>query len=497
MTLPSTSTTAPVTSSNNGLKSFALVAALFLLLSWLRLDPGSSGEKSAVNTGARGASGESAEETSGGDPNDPARTEGGQGSGDTAGQATGAAARDRGFQCKAGENGGRTDTGVSANKINLATTAVLDGAAKSLLADSVTAMKAVVDKVNKAGGICGRILDLRVVNDGFQDQRGHAAIKSFIDEGVFALPVVPSAEGLGSAILSGEIKKAKIPVVGTDGMRQEQYNDPYVWPVASATVTAMRVMAKYGATNRGAKSFGIVWDEQYKFGKEGRDAFIDQVKKLGYTVPAGADMALDPNQSSYANEANTFNEACGTFNNPTCDMVAMLLLPDTAAKWLQKRPALGRLFTSGAQTLFTDRFANDCVQLVGGKCHGFVVWTGYNPPIGPLRTLPGVAQYVSDVTSVKPDIDINNQFVEGAYLGMSLFIKALQDVGADLTRARLTAVLDSMDFKTDLAAPLSWRPNNHAANVRSQAFSMTVSNNAFRNWSNENTGFLLDPAHSG
>lgn len=25
---------------NNGLKSFALVAALFLLLSWLRLDPG-------------------------------------------------------------------------------------------------------------------------------------------------------------------------------------------------------------------------------------------------------------------------------------------------------------------------------------------------------------------------------------------------------------------------------------------------------------------------
>jgi ABC-type branched-subunit amino acid transport system substrate-binding protein len=481
--------------TNNGLKSFALIAALFLLLSWLRLDPGSSAND-ADRSAARGPTTdqEGVDESNPDDPNNPngpsTEERGGPGAGPAAGPRTG-------LKCTAAENGGRTDTGVTANSIKLATTAVLDGAASSLLADSVTAMKTVVDKVNKSGGICGRLLDLRVVNDGFQDARGQAAIKSFIDEGVFALPVVPSAEGLGAAILSGEIKKAKIPVVGTDGMRQEQYNDPYVWPVASATVTAMRVMAKYGATNRGARTFGIVWDEQYKFGKEGRDAFIDQVKKMGYSVTAKADMSLDPNQSSYANEANTFSEACGKADAPTCDMVAMLLLPETAAKWLQKQPPLGRLFTSGAQTLFTDRFARDCVAQVRSKCHGFAVWTGYNPPIGPLKTLPGVAQYVSDVTSVKSTIDINNQFIEGAYLGMSLFVKALQTVGPDLTRARLAAALDAMDFKTDLASQLSWRPGNHAANVRSQAFSMTVSNNTFRGWSNENTGFLLDPAHGG
>jgi ABC-type branched-subunit amino acid transport system substrate-binding protein len=484
--------------ANNGLKSFALIAALFLLLSWLRLDPGSDNASTDLANRDATPGAEAGDDGSGTiDPSNPGAGAAGPG---TNANATGPAQADGprpGLACNATKNGGRTDTGVSANKIELATTAVLDGEAKSLLADSVTAMKTVVDKVNKSGGICGRILDLRVVNDGFQDQRGQAAIKSFIDEGVFALPVVPSAEGLGAAILSGEIKKAKIPVVGTDGMRQEQYGDPYVWPVASATVTAMRVMAKYGATNRGAKTFGIVWDQKYKFGREGKDAFIEQVKKMGFTVAANADQPLNPDLPSYGNESARFSQACGSAEAPTCDMVAMLLLPDTATKWLQKKPPLGRLFTSGAQTLFTDRFAQSCVSQVGGRCHGFAVWTGYNPPIGPLKTLPGVASYVSDVSSVKSDIDINNQFIEGAYLGMSLFVKALQDVGPDLTRARLAAALDRMDFKTDLASQLSWRPGNHAANVRSQAFSMTVSNNTFRGWSNENTGFLLDPAHGG
>ena len=63
-------------------------------------------------------------------------------------------------------------------------------------------MKAVIDKVNRAGGVCGRLLDLRVVNDSFQADTGLRSIRSFIDEEYFALPVVPSAEGLGAAILN-------------------------------------------------------------------------------------------------------------------------------------------------------------------------------------------------------------------------------------------------------------------------------------------------------
>lgn len=483
-------------SRNNGLKTFGVVAAVLLLLSWLRLDPGST-----VGAGAGESAGPADKELAGtpDETADPTLSTSDPTAPRTPGAAKTAAGPSSGkFECAKGKNGGATDTGVTDSKIRLATTAVLDGPAKSLLEDSPVAMKAVIDKVNKAGGVCGRLLDLRVVNDSFDSSRGQTAIKNFIAEGVFALPVVPSAEGLGAAILSGEIAKAKIPVVGTDGLRREQYSDDYVWPVASATVTAMRVMVKYGATNRNAKSFALVWDEKYKFGKEGKDAFVEQVKALGFKDDALTTVPLNPDDPSYGTKINNeFAPRCGAVGSEKCDMVALLLLPETAKKWLQGNPALGKIYSAGAQTLFTDRFAQDCVQQINNRCQGFAVWTGYNPPIGPLASLPSVSTYVNDVKSVKSTIDVNNQFVEGAYLGMNAFVEALKRTGGELTRERLRGVLDSMTFQSDLSSALTWKPKDHAANVRSQSFAMAVSQGTFRGWANEGTGFLLDPAHGG
>jgi ABC-type branched-subunit amino acid transport system substrate-binding protein len=494
---------------NNGLKGFAAAAAFFLLLGWLRLGPAPTTEvgtgagtgplEELVAEGDTPLEGEVATEPGAAGPAGVAGT---KASGAAAGTAktggAGAQAVTGGgqFQCARGKNGGATAPGVTATKIRLATTAVLDGPAKSLLEESPVAMKAVIDKVNKSGGICGRLLDLTVVNDSFKDATGLQYIKNFIAEGYFALPVVPSAEGLGAAIEAGEISKAKIPVVGTDGMRSEQYGDPYVWPVASATVTAMRVMAKYGYEKKEAKTFALVWDEKYKFGQDGKDAFVDQVTKMAGKDAMVIDVPLAPEDPSYTTKAQDFNKKCGT--EARCDMIAMLLLPETAKKWLSATTtARANKYTAGAQTLFTDRFAQDCVLQYGDFCNGFAVWTGYNPPIGAFAALPGVAAYVNDVKAVKPGIDVTNQFVEGAYLGMSVFVEALKKVGPNLTREGLKAAMDSMTFNSDLASALTWKPGNHAANVRSQAFSMTVSQKTFRGWANEGTGFLLDPAHGG
>ncbi|MDQ3757511.1 MAG: ABC transporter substrate-binding protein [Actinomycetota bacterium] len=485
-------------SGRTGVRTFSLVVVLFLVLSWVNVKPGddavrsSGGGESVVDdaTVEETAAGEAV----GGDTGLPTADGAvvAQGQEATPAQKAQQAARATeaaGLECRAGKNGGNTAKGVSATKIKLATTAVLDGQARSLLADSVTGMKAVVDKVNREGGICGRLLDLTVVNDSFNDNDGLRILRNFMEEDYFALPVVPSAEGLGAAIGGGWISRAAIPAVGTDGMREEQYRDPWVWPVASATVTAMRVMAKYGKEQKGAKTFAIVWDQKYKFGREGKDAFRKQVEALGGTVVA--DQPLDPDQSSYATEANDFNKSCG---DAKCDMVAMLLLPATAEKWLARHPTLGAKYTSGAQTLFTDAFAQRCVQAAGSSCHGIAVWTGYNPPIGPLANKPGVAAYIDDVRALNPTIDVNNQFLQGAYLGMSVFVEALKRVGPQLTRERLRDVMDSMTFETDLASTLTWRKGNHAANVRSQSFSLVVSQGSFTGWRDEGTGFLADPA---
>lgn len=444
---------------------------------------------------------------------DPAATDGGGGSTGPAGTtqtgpagATGSAGRTTSggkatttgnLQCKAGQNGGATSKGVTGNRIKLAATNVRSGTGSSFLGTAYIGMQAVVNRVNAKGGICGRLLDLRLVDDAWRADRGAEYLSNFANGDYFALPVVPSSEGLTSAITNGTIGKAGIPVVGTDGMLKEQYNDAWVWPVATATVSTMRVMAKHAFDN-GAKSFGIVYDSQYKFGKEGADAFENYVKTLPGTTLKTV-LGIEPGKPSYGSDAQAFNNECEKGGAAGCDFVAMLLTPETANTYINsqtpdgdKKKGFGKVLTGGAQPLFNERFARDC----GKYCDSMLVWTGYNPPVGRLASEPAVAAYVDDVKSVDPGVDVNNQFLEGAYLGMKVFVAALEKVGPNLTRAAMRDAMNSLTYQSELVSALTWGPQvpqQRFANLSAQAFKIVTASGSFVGFAEANTGFQRDP----
>lgn len=396
------------------------------------------------------------------------------------------------LECKAGRNGGNTDPkGVSGNRIKLAATNVRSGTGSSFLGTSYIGMQAVVNRVNAQGGVCGRLLELRMVDDGWEAPRGANFIASFAKEGYFALPVVPSSEGLTLAITNKTISNAGIPVVGTDGMLKEQYFDPWVWPVATSTVSTMRIMAKH-AYDKGARSFGIIFDNTYRFGEEGAAAYRTYVQTLG-GANLKAYVGIDAGKPSYSGEAQKFNSDCGG----SCDFVAMLLTPETAATYIAsqqtdqggKKLGFGRMLTGGAQPLFNERFGRDC----GRPCDSMVVWTGYNPPIGRLASLKDVAAYTDDVRSVDPGVDISNQFLQGAYLGMKAFVAALEKTGPNLTRGGVRDAMNSMTFTSDLSSPLTWAPNQRFANLSAQPFRIVTSSSSFAGFAEEGSGFIKDP----
>lgn len=392
---------------------------------------------------------------------------------------------DAGAKCARGQNGGKTDTGVSGTEIKLGATVVKSGGGASFLKEVPIALQAVVNKVNREGGVCGRLLNLKMVDDGWNAALGAQYIGNFIAQGVFALAVSPSSEGLDAAIRNGDISRAGIPVVGADGMLISQYTEPWVWPVAASTITTMHVMAK-NAADRGAKTFGIVYDKSYHFGVEGAAAFKGALGRLGPKVKLVVSKGIEAGQT-YNNDVDDFNSAC----HP-CDFVAMLLEPPTALQWIRDGGSFGSLSpggTGGPQPLFVDSFARAC----GTPCNGLWVWTGYTPPIPPYDDLPSVAQYVNDVRAERATTDVNNPFVEGGYLGMQLLVKALRAVGPTLTRARLRAALDSSFLNDGLTQPLSWRPGNHFANSSVHAFSVVVNAGSFSSWRDEQTGWVTDP----
>jgi len=125
-----------------------------------------------------------------------------------------------------------------------------------------------------------------------------------------------------------------------------------------------------------------------------------------------------------------------------------------------------------------------------------LVWTGYNPPVGRVASEPDVAAYVDDVKSVAPGVDINNQFLEGAYLGMKVFVAALEKVGPKLTRAGVQDVMNSLTYQSDLVSSLTWGPQvptQRFANLSAQAFKIVTASGSFVGFAEANTGFLKDP----
>jgi ABC-type branched-subunit amino acid transport system substrate-binding protein len=394
----------------------------------------------------------------------------------------GASVAKPGQACAAGRNGGSTSTGVSATSIELGATVVRSGIGSAFLGGAPTAMQAMVNKVNRDGGICGRLLHLKMVDDGWDATKGVTYLRSLIDQGVFALAVSPSSEGVDALIRAGDIKQKGVPLVGSDGLVKSQYGDPWVWPVASSTVSTMHLMAQE-AYKRGARTFGIVFENDYKFGVEGALAFNASVKRLtGHDIPGfnsslstcnGTFCSIQSGQASYAPSVQKFNSACDTPNGasgfnpqpnpasgslPSCDYVALLLEPKTALTWLTKDGgAAPHDRTMGPQPLFSEDFAKQCDH----SCNGMEVWTSYNPPLDPYKSTPGIGAYVNTVRALDPSLDTANSFTEGAYIGINVLVQALQRVGPNLTRAGLQAALNSGAYDVGLGPPLSWRPGNH------------------------------------
>lgn len=383
-----------------------------------------------------------------------------------------------GLRCDRSGNGGATDRGVTATGIKLATTVVYSGPGSSFQAEMKDAMEAVARAVNRGGGICGRLLNIEYKDDGWDGPRGAGFLRNFIDQGIFAIPVGASSEAIDQLGETGDFDKTKTPVIGTDGLEIGQYQrksdggaQPWIWPVAAATVSSARIMATE-AHKRGARTFGVVYDKTYRFGAEAAQAFKAEVARLPGTTPIGGDCSsrycgLQNGLNSYSGDVSNFYAA-----NP--DFVALFLEPGTALTWMTdsntKRPSQIKYGYGGAQPLFTDKFGSDCKD----KCDGMQVWTGFKPYLEAYEGDPKVREYVTAMKSVKPNIDYYNQFSQGAYVGMQLLVQALREVGPNLTRERLREVLNKTTLSTGLSIQdnLTFTPTTRFANTTMQGFVM-------------------------
>jgi ABC-type branched-subunit amino acid transport system substrate-binding protein len=368
--------------------------------------------------------------------------------------------------CQSGHNGGATAPGVTGTSITVAMTSV-GQELQARLGDGRSAVQAVFNRVNRGGGICGRQLRLESIDDNADPRIGRQDIDNYIASGqVFALVGMPSYPGLDAAIQGGDIDRAAIPVVGSDAMPAQHVDDPWVWPVATTTVTTLRVAA-HDASRRGAHTFALVYDDAQPNAAAAAGSFIAQVHRDAGIIDSACIVRLASSSQDYTAQSAQFSQACGQGRpDGGVDFVMLALGPSTWAAWLNdQRVAMGRPYM-GVRSDGSGQGAAEPMSLAplsdAKACTcGLRVWSSLYPFASPFDQSAALQAYRSDLLAADANPDPANPYTEAAYAGAELLVSALQQVGPVVTRDALRTVLNSLLFDPGTLFAVHYGPTTH------------------------------------
>src|SRR5258708_1425389 len=154
------------------------------------------------------------------------------------------------------------EDGVSADKIVFGQAAALDGAASALGLGMKMGLEAAFAEINKAGGVKGRKLELKSVDDGYEPTKSIEAVKKLLEEDkVFA---IAGAVGTPTAAATQPIATAAgAPFIGAftgAEFLREPYK-PLVLNIRASYFQETEAMVEHLTKNLGASKIAILYQD--------------------------------------------------------------------------------------------------------------------------------------------------------------------------------------------------------------------------------------------
>src|SRR6266436_4421495 len=331
--------------------------------------------------------------------------------------------------------------GVTASTIALGQSAPLTGANAELGNDIRNGALAYFKKVNDAGGVNGRRIELATLDDANQVPRAEANSKKLLDEArVFAL------FGYASATLS----RPALPLV-------EQHKAPFLSPFTGAD--PMRVFNKHVYNMRGSyaeelekivdhfvplgiKRFSIVYYDDV-VGRENFAAVDRALKKrnLGaVSVAAFADRA----KPDIAGGLKEIAEG-------SPDVVILTTLYKASADFIKLARSSG-MYAQMASNSFPG------ASQLAKEGFGVIVATVVPPPT--KRAVPVVKEYQEAIEKQLGKKDYSFTSLE-SYIAAKVVVEAIRRTGPKLTREGFMHELDNMKGFDTGGYAVSFSPTNH------------------------------------
>ena len=336
-------------------------------------------------------------------------------------------------------------SGVSAASIIIGQSAPLTGANAELGNDIRNGALAYFKKVNDAGGVHGRKVELLTLDDANQIPRAEANTKKLVEEqGVFALMGYASATLSRPALPTVEKNRVPFlaPFTGADPMRVFHR---YVYNMRASYADELEKIVEHFAP-LGVKRFSIVYYDDV-VGRENFSAVDRALKQRGLTAVSVA---------AFKDRAKPdIDAAVKEIAKGTPDVVILTTLYKASADFIK----LARKSGMSAQ-MVSNSFpgASPLANELGKDGAGVVVATVVPPPT--KRALPIVQEYQAAIEKQLGKKEYSFTSLE-SFIAAKVTVEALKRAGPRPTREAFMQALDGMRSLDVGGYVIAFAPDNH------------------------------------
>ncbi len=298
------------------------------------------------------------------------------------------------------------------NKIVLGQSAAFTGPAAELGIQFHQGAKLWFEQVNAQGGIGGKVIEIKSLDDGYEPDRCAANTQKLIAEDVFALfGYIGTPTSLAALPL---LSKAQIPFIapftGAMGLREPFNKQVFHLRASYNDETALIVRQ---LTNLGLKKIAVFYQND-AYGKAGLDGVILALDKLGLKPVAQA--TVERNSVDVAGAVRTINAAAP-------DAVVQISAYKSCAAYIRAARAAGF-----GGTFFNVSFVGTqaLADELGKDGAGVVVSQVMPSPYYPARP---IAREFSDAVKKAGNVQANFSSMEG-YLAAKVVTEGLRRAGA-------------------------------------------------------------------
>ena len=351
-----------------------------------------------------------------------------------------------------------SDVGVTATQINIGIINIAS-ANRSLGPPIALASQridnALVEMINRNGGVAGRKLNLLTCDDGGDVTRARACYEKLKTQ-VFA--IVPS-ETFVTDVIHDVLNKDKVPWLSW-GWFKSEYTDPYMFPCHANGMREATNLAKWISRNKHPQTVGIMYLNVAE-DIAAKDAASQVFQANGVKVVQSIGQEWDsPDESQHVLAMRVANpDLVVTFSWPA--PVAKFLHDAGAQNWAPKMGFAGNHMTGdpGYGPIFSDYIKDKYLTITSWQVPGLG---------NPEGTLPGNALWQQLTAATGKDIvGFHFKYAMGHHITQSAIacIRALADaaapLGANLTRPRFIDALESHSFDSGMGVTLKWPHGDH------------------------------------